>query len=306
MKQFFIKLTLFLLIIAGLDFATGTIMDKVYAGTEKGDYGRNNYICTGTTADCLIFGSSRAIHQYDPKLIGEALGMTCYNCGEDGMGIITMYGRYQMIRQRHIPKVVIYDVVSGFDLSPDDKSKYIGWLRYYADNKEIAELIDSVDKTEKYKSLARSYKYNSRFVDIASQSFSRSPDTAANFNYSPLEGHIIFPVNAHKALNNNKVEQQNYEVDAFKLSLFEHMIRQCQQDGTLFVVTISPWYQVEDDSDYRSIIDLCARYKVPVLNHLKDKDINLNPELFKDASHLNVDGVKLLDERVCNELKMMI
>lgn len=299
MKQFIIKLTLFLFIIAGLDYATGMIMDKVYAGTEKGDYGRNNYICTGTTADCLIFGSSRAIHHYDPKLIGDALGMTCYNCGEDGMGIITMYGRYQMIRQRYIPKVVIYDVVAGFDLAPDDKSKYIGRLRYYADNKAISELIDSIDNTEKYKALASSYKYNSRFVDIASQRLSHASGTAAGYDYSPLEGHITYHVNP-------TVANEHYEVDALKISLFERMMSQCKQDGTLFVVTISPWYQVEKDSEYSSIIALCKKYDIPVLNHLKDKDINFNPELFKDASHLNVEGVKILDERVCNELKTMI
>lgn len=299
MKRFIIKLMLFLSIIFALDFATGTIMDKVYAVTEKGDYGRNNYICTGTTADCLIFGSSRAIHHYDPNLIGDALGMTCYNCGEDGMGIITMYGRYQMIRQRHRPKVVIYDVVSGFDLSPDDKSKYIGWLRYYADNKEIAELIDSVDLTERYKSLARSYKYNSRFVDIINQRISRAPGIAAEYDYSPLEGHITYHVDP-PAVNHN------FNVDSFKLQLFERMMCQCKQDGTLFVVTISPWYQVEDDSEYMSIIALCKRYDIPVLNHLKDKDINFNPELFKDASHLNVDGVKLYDKKLCKELKNIV
>lgn len=299
MKQFVIKLILFLFIIAGLDYVTGTIMDKVYAGTEKGDYGRNNYICTGTTADCLIFGSSRAIHQYDPKLIGEALGMTCYNCGEDGMGIITMYGRYQMIRQRHIPKVVIYDVVSGFDLSPDDKSKYIGWLRYYADNNQIAELIDSIDHTERYKALARSYKYNSRFVDIINQRISRVSGTAADYDYSPLEGYITYRVDP-------PLVGENYEVDAFKLSLFERMIHQCQQDGTKFVFAISPWYQAVDDTEYQSLISLSEKYNIPLLNHYKDKDINFNPELFKDASHLNVAGVELFDARVCNELKTMI
>lgn len=295
MKQFFIKLSIFLLIIASLDYATGTIMDRVYAGTEKGDYGRNNYICTGTTAECLIFGSSRAIHHYDPKQIVEALGMTCYNCGEYGMGIITMYGRYQMIRQRYIPKVVIYDVVGGFDLAPDDKSKYIGWLRFYADNKYIAKLIGSVDNAERYKTFSRSYKYNSRFVDIVNQRISRAEGTAAEYEYSPLEGTITYRVDP-------PVVNNDYKVDAFKFSLFERMIEQCQQDGTLFVFAISPWYQAADDSEYQSIRALSEKYNIPLLNHYKDKDFNFDPKLFKDAGHLNVDGVKLLDERICNEL----
>lgn len=299
MKQFAVKLTLFLLMIAGLDFVTGTVMDKVYANTEKGDYGRNNYICTSTTAECLIFGSSRAIHHYDPKQIGEALGMSCYNCGEDGMGIITMYGRYQMIRQRYIPKVVIYDVVSGFDLKPDDKSKYIGWLRFYVDYPEISDLINSINRNEKYKALVRSYKYNSRFLDIVSQRISRSSGTAADYDYSPLDGHITYHIDPPKI-------QEKYKVDTLKLSLFERMICQCQKDGTQIVFTISPWFQAVEDSEYQSIIALSKKYDIPVLNHFTDKDINFSPELFKDASHLNIEGVKLLDERVCNELREVL
>lgn len=150
-----------------LDLTTGTVMDHINANTVKGDYGRNNYIATGTCADCLIFGSSRAIHHYDPEKITDAINLTCYNCGEDGMGIVTMFGRYQMIRQRHIPKLVIYDAVAGFDLGIDDMSKYIGWLRFYAEgNDSIAKLVENVDSTEKYKMWAKTYKYNSCFIDI--------------------------------------------------------------------------------------------------------------------------------------------
>lgn len=133
-------------------------MDSVYEGICKGDYGRNRYICTQTHQDCLIFGSSRSIHHLDPVLLADSLGMTCYNCGDDGMGIVAMYGRYQLIRERYIPKVIIYDVVSSFDLLQDDKTKYIGGLRFYAENPKICQLINEVDPTEQFKMLARTYK----------------------------------------------------------------------------------------------------------------------------------------------------
>ena len=299
MKLFCIKLTAFLAMVVAMDFGTGKAMDYIVAHTVKGDYGRNNYICTEANQDCLIFGSSRAIHHYDPDSIGAALGMSCYNCGEDGMGIVTMYGRYQLCRQRHIPKVVLYDVVGGFDISPDDKSRYIKWLRYYEDNPIIANLIDTVDATEHYKRLSRSYKYNSRFLDIVSQYISHSPEVAANYKYAPLHGHISPKAAAVDA----KAPAKDYPVDSLKLQLFERMIRQCQADGTQFVLLLSPWYKATNDKEYASIIALCERMGVPVLNHLTDSDITTNPDYFEDTSHMNVNGVAVYDRKVCEEVK---
>lgn len=298
MRKFLLKLFLFFSIVFAIDLVIGTILDYVYLNTQKGDYGRNNYICTQVDKDCLIFGSSRAIHHYSPQLITERTGLSCYNCGDDGMGIVSMYGRYQLIRKRYIPKVVIYDVVAGFDILEDDKTRYIGNLRYYSEAAQINELISSVDETEKYKNLMRSYKYNSRFLDIVSQYTSSSPGTASEYEYAPLYGAMQYDV------ENQMVGKIN--VDKFKLALFKDLIETCQKDGTIIVLTISPWYKATDDSEYQSLIKLCRSYSVPVLNHFKDEDFINSRNLFKDSSHLNEDGAMLLCNKICDELNTIL
>ncbi len=298
MRKFVLKLFLFLSIIFAIDFAIGTILDHVYLNTQKGDYGRNNYICTQVDKECLIFGSSRAIHHFSPRLITERTGLSCYNCGDDGMGIIAMYGRYQLIRKRYIPKVVIYDVVAGFDILEDDKTRYIGNLRYYLDDDSIKDLIGGVDETEIYKNWLRSYKYNSRFLDIVSQHISTSPVTAYEYDYAPLHGMMKYDVETKTIKDVN--------IDDFKLALFKELIETCQKDGTTIVFTISPWYKATDDSEYQSLIKLCRAYSVPVLNHFKDKDFISSRTLFKDSSHLNEDGAMLLCNKICEELNTIL
>ena len=298
MCKFFLKLALFFCLVICIDFSLGWVFDMVYANTQKGDYGRNQYICSQVDKECLIFGSSRAIHHFSPRLISEKTGMTCYNCGDDGMGIVSMYGRYQLIRQRCTPKVVIYDVVAGFDLAADDKTRYIGNLRYYLDDESIADLIASVDGTEKYKDWLSTYKYNSRFVDIVAQCMSNAPGTAAEYDYAPLYGEMKYDVASQQA----KV----YNVDPFKLSLFEELIKTCQSDGTKIIFTISPWYKATDDSEYAPLIDLCQQYSVPVLNHFMDEEFITSKHLFKDSSHLNEEGAILLCNKVCEELKAIL
>ena len=90
MKRFFVRLFLFLAAIVLLDQLFGFAMASILKNTEKGDWGRNNYIFNDVKSDVVILGSSRAIHHYDPKIFSDTLGMSCYNCGEDGMGIFLM------------------------------------------------------------------------------------------------------------------------------------------------------------------------------------------------------------------------
>lgn len=104
------KVLLFAVLILGIDVAVGGTLSHMVSQTKGGENGRNNYICDEVNADILIFGSSWAIHHYNPVILSDSLGMTCYNCGMDGNGIILNYGRYQMICQRYLPKVIITDV----------------------------------------------------------------------------------------------------------------------------------------------------------------------------------------------------
>ena len=82
----------------------------------------------------IILGSSHAVRHYVPSVIQDSLGLTCYNCGEPGCGIIPAYARYKMVAERNKPKLVIYEVTPGYDyLVSDDYSKYLGKVRQYSE-----------------------------------------------------------------------------------------------------------------------------------------------------------------------------
>ena len=83
----------------------------------KGESGRMRYIHNELIADSIIMGSSRALHHYDPDILGNY-----YNVGEDRMGIIFSMGRLQLLKQRRMPHMLIYDVEPDYDLLQDDNS----------------------------------------------------------------------------------------------------------------------------------------------------------------------------------------
>ncbi len=169
MKRFVLRVGVFFLIILAFDVLFGKAFDYLAFHAKGGDNRRNNVICNEVNDDILIFGSSHALHHYNPIIITDSLGMSCYNCGQDGNGSILNYGIYQLIIQRYHPKVLIYDIMPSFDLlAGEDNHKYLGNLRPYYNRKGIPEIFESVDDTEKYKMRSQMYRYNAKFVQIVS------------------------------------------------------------------------------------------------------------------------------------------
>ena len=87
MKKYLTKIALLFVIIILCDYAFGIGMDYVVNHISVGGQGRDNHICNESAEDILVFGSSRAIHHYNAKMLEDSLHMTCYNCGNDGSGI---------------------------------------------------------------------------------------------------------------------------------------------------------------------------------------------------------------------------
>ena len=102
MRKFLFKIALFFIIIAIIDVLSGKCFAYLVEHTKGGDNLRNNFICNSMNDDILIFGSSRALHHYNPAIISDSLHLSCYNCGQDGNGAILNEARYQLILKRYI------------------------------------------------------------------------------------------------------------------------------------------------------------------------------------------------------------
>lgn len=282
MRSFLIKVFLFATLIFCIDAAVGGTLSYMISHTKGGENGRNNYICDEVDADILIFGSSRAIHHYNPVILNDSLGMTCYNCGMDGNGIILNYGRYQMICQRYHPKVVIYDVMPGFDLlTGEDNHKYLGWLKAYYDRPGVSDIFDEVDSTEKYKMMCRMYRYNTKFIQAVSDYIHPIQDGGIN-GYRPNEGELdMMKIGKRKELG-------SFEYDSLKVAYFKKMVE--LSPDTRFIFVLSPHWYGMDTSQLQPVKDICKKYGYDLYDFSNNPKYNGNQSLFKDGSHLNSRG----------------
>lgn len=294
-KSLLRRIFLFIILMFLVDFLFGKCMDFINTHTEKGDYGRNNYICNEADQEILIFGSSRAIHHYNPDIFKNKLALSCYNCGEDGMGIILSYGRYKLAQRKSQPKIIIYDIEPSFDLLKNDNSKYLGFLRPFYDVPGIDSIFFRVNPNEQYKMLSNLYRYNSRWIDILAQYCSKSTLLAKDYTYSPLKKTLDYEPEKY-------VFSQESDCDSLKLYYLERFIKDCKANGTKLVFAISPVYGESRNRLLQPFVNICESFQIPLFDHFGDEIFTKNRDAFKDKQHLNSSGAEHYSEIIADEI----
>ncbi len=295
MKRFILRTLSFLLILVVADFSLGQAFAFMQSHAIGGNNGRVNYVCNKTSEDILIFGSSRASHHYNPQILTDSLGLSAFNCGERGNGIILNYGRLLMIEERYKPKVIIYEVTYSFDLLKDDNHKYLGYLKSYYDRPGIKEIFQSVDKTEQWKMKSLLYRYNSNFLSIMADRF-LPINSMGTKGFLPLSGELDTLKIRRKGDDN-----QHVGFDSLKLDYIQKFIDHCKDVKLIFAVSPS-WYGISPDL-LRPIYDICKEQDIPLLDFSNDPKYVHNNAYSKDGAHMNARGADEFTRDVVKELK---
>lgn len=283
MKRFLVKTVLFLLVVFAADRALGMVFSYMSDHAKGGYIGHHKYVTDKVKEDILIFGSSRAIHHYNPQIIMDSLGLSCYNCGQDGNGIILFYGLWQMIKERHKPKMIIYDVNTSFDLyKGDSNQRYLGWLRGDYDRPGIQPIFTAIDPTEEYKMMSRLYRHNSKFMQVLTDYVHPIFKIEGN-GFLPLKGEMD-----RMKIKKNKSDRPHPGVDSQKNYFINKLIDEL--DGVRIVFVASPtWYGSSNDA-YQPVKEICVRRNIPFMDFSKDEKYIHQCQYFKDGNHLNARG----------------
>ena len=296
MKRFIGYVFLFFIAVFCIDRLAGICFDYLNSHAKGGDTANQYYICKQSDEDILIFGSSRANHHYVPFIIEDSLGMSCYNCGTDGNGILLHYGRYKLITERYTPKLIVYDLVDAFDIRRNDNLKYLEQLKQYYKDADLIELFDDVSATEHYKLPSKLYQYNTKFIQMIGDNI--KPQQQVMQGYKPIYGTMNYEPNAMQSVD--------VEVDSLKLKYIEKLIIDTQQKGIRLVFMISPFYKASSSDSYDSVKKLAKKYDVSFYDFYADEEMSHDKSLFSDPSHLNDRGARFFTEKVAVILKDLL
>ena len=158
MSKFLVKILILCCLVLIADRSIGALLRNVCTRDKT------EYISNFCNDDILIFGSSRAQNNYNARMIEDSIGLTAFNCGESGFGIINSYGYLKMIIKRHHPKIIIYDVFPTFDFEQMDNHRFLRHLKTQYDEESIKSLFLRVDPLEKWRMLSLLYRYNSNWI----------------------------------------------------------------------------------------------------------------------------------------------
>ena len=295
MKKFLKNIAIFFAIVAVVDFSIGKLFHYLQANMAGGRTGAEYYICERATEDVIIMGSSRASHHYIPERISEDLGISCFNGGQDGNGIILQYGRWKMMSKRYTPKLVIYDVTPDFDLFENDNERYIDRLKPYCYNPEVRDYVCSLYPEEKLKLFSKLYRNNYKFLETLSDILHNGKTTG----YIPLYGKI-----RDEVVNAPENSERHYESpDREKCIYLKSLAEEIKEKGCELVFVVSPYWK-SLDYDYSAIESIAKELDVPLLNYSKCP-LSYNREYFEDSVHLNDKGANVFMGMLLNDLRQL-
>lgn len=274
---FFVSLILF-------DFIAGNVLEHFYFTQKKGKLYNITVALEKQTSEVLIFGSSRAMHHYNPHIITDSLGLSCFNAGYDSEGILYANAMLDAILERYIPKVIILDVLP-VEFSESTVSYDLLYLLnpYVKKHPVLWNTLSLKSRFEKIKHLSSIYPYNSMLARIIIGNLSIKTKDESDSGFTALNG--IWNGELKPTIFSEK------SLDPNKLNVFNAFCQKCLKNKIKLYVVISPLYQlVENESSTEKYLNSAqAKYNFYLINLSKSKNYLTN-KYWKDEEHLNAKG----------------
>lgn len=302
-RFFLLKLIIFFTLVFILDYIIGNILSHFYFRQESGLLYRTTFSIEKTTADVLIFGSSKANHHYIPDIFEKRLNLSCYNVGRDGNYILYHSAVLKGVLKRYSPKIVILDFRSGeFKQTKDSYDELSSLLPYYNRHPEMRSIIELKSKFEKLKLLSYIYPYNSLLLTIAVGNTEFNKKRRSDIQgYVPLKKVWNLPIQ----IDSSSI---NYEIDSIKVKAYEIFIQNCVQSKVNLYIVCSPSFIKSNHIDYSVKLGqkIAKKNNITFFDFSNDSIFINESKFFADTWHLNNTGAEIFSDILTDNLTKTI
>jgi hypothetical protein len=290
-KRFILKCAFVLCALYILDVTVGIFAGKYLKSiTNNGSpLAIDKYVFFESQSDIVLMGASHVKHGYDPRIISEKTGLSCYNAAQDGIDVIQNYIYLKSIINRTDPQVIVLDVYYRY-LDGSMKYRLSNLNIWYKTNKEVSDYFDfDTDRLNKIKLKSNLYVYNGLLYQI----IRTSVRSEVNYDgYSPLYGEY----------DGDFSYSNEFNPDIEEFSYLERIVSLCNEHNIQLIFARAPSFSHNKEYD-KWINDFCHNRDILLLDHIDDKSYLLNKKLFhNDGSHLNNEGAKLFSESIAIEI----
>jgi hypothetical protein len=298
-QYFLLKFFIFFVIVVILDFTIGGLLRIFYFKQQSGQLYRTTYSIDKTTADLLIFGSSIAVHDYQPEIFKNRINLTYYNVGRDGTPIFYHFAILKGILKRYTPKMVVYNFdVHELSKDQDSYDRLSSLLPYYEKHPEIRSIIDLKSPYEEYKLLSKIYPFNSSIFSIAVGNTESNKKRRGD-----IQGYVPLSAAWNEPLRDDHTFIRD-ELDSIKIKIYESFIKDCVNSKIELCIVCPPLFAKPDYISPSIVLgqEIANKYNVRFFDFSKDSTILNNSKLFADISHLNDNGAELFSKKVVDSI----
>jgi hypothetical protein len=306
--RLFRELTIIILLLIAIDIIVGYTFQFLLNHIKDGRYFKLNYSYYESNEDIIIIGSSRAEMDYNPNQIHKETGLSCWNAGRGGQGLIYFYSLETEILDRYTPKLIILNVDPNM-LSGDLEYDKAAILRPFAKkNSLLANLMIEKDLWEKLKLRSYMYSYNSSIFYLVRPLFQKDKDgKKADKGWKPKYGKI--PESQLKALEWVKKEKpklENIELNPRKIAIFNKMVELAEQKKCNLVFAIPPDFDFQVITPTLKYVEKMSKNKnIPIFNFRSDHELIDNISNFSDLSHLNYVGANKFSKKLAENISQL-
>ncbi|QOJ30202.1 MAG: hypothetical protein HRU80_15500 [Ignavibacteriales bacterium] len=294
-KKYLIYLAVFTIL---LDITIGKIYEYSFFSESSRANDRLIKSVLHTNEEILIFGSSRALHHYNPKIFEDLLSQTTYNVGSGGQNIYFHKALLQTVLERYTPKVAILELMYiDFQKTPSQ------W-----DTEKLGVLLPFADKSESAKNtvMLRGYSESIKLLSWI-YPFNSLQYTALRNNFFPFENDIKGHLPIDRVWNKKRSVAGLFqeEFDFKKVSSLYEFVDICKNAGIELFVFISPHYALDSGKNlYSGIKEKLRREKgIKVFDFQSDSLFLNHPEYFADPFHLNRRGAEIYSRLVAKVIR---
>jgi hypothetical protein len=298
-KTIILKFFILLVVLFFLDFLIGKTLSHYYFKQRYGEYAVLTWTIenpTNQTVEILILGSSRARRHYNPEIISETVGMSCYNAGYDAQTILFHKALFDIIEEKYKPKIIVLELNSNEfskdEISYDQLSVLLPYVQKYP---QLWNTLLLKSPFEKIKCFSRIYPYNSLLDKIVRGNIYQGGDGTNGF--VPFYG-------AYERDLEEESFPETEELDTNKMKAFDDFFEVCREKNIQFYIVYSPEYKksLNKSMSMNHIIEKCKEQGVEYISYQNNESF-LKKELFRESLHLNNVGADQFSLDIALKLK---
>jgi hypothetical protein len=309
-RRLFMFLVLLLLLACGIHMVITTGLRRIKTST----FGASNQIMEGdVNAQVVITGSSRALLQYDPRIIQSITGRSAFNLGRNGSQTdmqVAFFKAY--LAHNRKPEIVIHNldafsfVTTGTIFDP---AQYMPYL-YDRDLYEASRNINPHIWRSRYVPL---YGYvvedmNLTWTKGIAGFFGRSPrqDYFLGFNPRHMQWTGDF-----ESFATSHPKGVTFDIEPAGIRDLEDLILTCKENGSQLIFVYAPEYDrmqamtSNREQIFAEFHQLADRYDIPLWDY-SDWSHNGDKSLFYNSQHLNAEGAEIFSGDVARRLQRFL